>query len=144
MMQPRILSVLHSLTEMLSYTSLCNREGTEFIVECYKQLLAFPFVFTHIFKFHSWELKLCCYASRWTNFMQDRKYLEQHSSLERNMPFISSTKITVFRNVMPCSLVEKYQRFEGTYCFHVQDRRVKNNITGFWNIMPCSLVPTLR
>jgi hypothetical protein len=32
------------------------------------------------------------------------------------------TKSTVFWNVMPCSLVDVYRRFEGTYCLQIQGR----------------------
>jgi len=35
-------------------------------------------------------------------------------------------KNTTFCDVTPCSLVEMYQRFGGTYCIHLQLRRVNN------------------
>lgn len=33
--------------------------------------------------------------------------------------------ITIIWDVMPCSLVDLYHHFEGTYCLHLQIRRVK-------------------
>jgi hypothetical protein len=33
-----------------------------------------------------------------------------------------SIKITALRDVMPCSLVDSYQRFGGTCCLHFQGR----------------------
>jgi hypothetical protein len=35
-------------------------------------------------------------------------------------------KITLFWNVIPCSLVERYQCFGRTCCFHLQIRRVNH------------------
>jgi hypothetical protein len=32
--------------------------------------------------------------------------------------------ITVFRDITPCSLVNRYQRFEGTRCHHLQGRKI--------------------
>jgi hypothetical protein len=38
-------------------------------------------------------------------------------------------KFNIFWHEKPYSLVEVYQRFTGTYCFHLQDRRVSKHIT---------------
>jgi hypothetical protein len=34
------------------------------------------------------------------------------------------TENTVFSNMMPCSLIEVYRRFGGTYCLHLKSREV--------------------
>jgi hypothetical protein len=39
---------------------------------------------------------------------------------------VVAIKNTVFWNVMPCSLVEVYQLISGTYCLHLQGRRVSH------------------
>jgi hypothetical protein len=41
-------------------------------------------------------------------------------------------KNTTFYDVIPCSLVEIYQRFGETYCIHLQLRRVNNSEKWIW------------
>jgi hypothetical protein len=38
---------------------------------------------------------------------------------------VARIKITVCWNVTPCSLVDRYRRFSGTYCFSLRGRRHK-------------------
>jgi hypothetical protein len=65
----------------------------------------------------------------------DVSYLElAHSYPVLRSALAVTMKITVFWNMMPCSLADFYWHFTSTCCLHLQDRRVMsvtNNLTAY-------------
>jgi hypothetical protein len=49
--------------------------------------------------------------------------------------------VTVFLDVTPCSLVDRYQCYEGTFCLHLQCRKVSELLC---DVTPCSLIDRYR
>jgi hypothetical protein len=45
-----------------------------------------------------------------------------------------NVKITVFWEVIPFCLVDRYQRFERKYCPLLEGKRVTKKITVFWDV----------
>ena len=59
-----------------------------------------------------------------TDYLHLENNYNQHARFE--IPTAFAIDITVFVHVTPCMFVETSQHFEGIYCFHLQDRRIKH------------------
>jgi hypothetical protein len=76
--------------------------------------------------------KKCCWYFRdlpLKKKTQDCSYLRSsHDSNIGTFKLERGMQVTVFLDVMLCSLVERYQHYGGTYCIHLQESRSGHHV----------------